>query len=184
MQISISPIYEPLTVNIGDKTVELVVDLTNDNLLAISEVCASCGQRFKAVEKIKNDAKGSRNYEGMKKANKEMAKLLKEAITQAIGEEGYNELLEACGNGRDVKPSACNNVMAIVFKTINQIVTKHNAEIVGDMVDPGSPEATQVAEKLMTAMAKIESVKEQLDDKAAHYLSEVANAQAQPDAAE
>jgi hypothetical protein len=152
MELKLNPIFVPLNVEIGDRSVELVVDLTTDNLLEIGQVCMKSADKMKAVDQLKKKAVESKNVEEAKRANKEMAKVLKDALTQAIGAEKYDELLEAAGNGHEIKPAACNQIMTAVFGAIAEIVAKNNKELT--------------------------------NSKAAHYLSEVANAQPEPNAAE
>ena len=52
----------------------------------------------------------------------EMAAIIGPIIVKGIGEESYDAILTACGDGVKLKPAQCNLVMVQVFATVCQAI--------------------------------------------------------------
>lgn len=173
MELNISPILEPLTINIGDRSVTAVVDLGMDNLIEVCKTAAKAQEKIGYLNIQLTQAKSKNNLDEMKDANKKISKAFREVIVSAIGQESYDEIIEACGNGHKVNPTACNQVMAIIFNNIMTLAQNNLKELKNSKVNV-SQDNVRV----------IRMDNNDVNDKAAHYLSEVANAQAEPDTEE
>ena len=149
MELKFSSFYKPLTVEIGDEKVVCRINVTVNKLLELSDTCTKAEQQVKALEKLENEAKNTKNAAKMKKVNEKIADVLEVVVKAGIGEESYNEIVAACGAGGPVEKSDCNIVMIQVFAAIYEAV--------------------------------LEQKEESKSNKAAHYLAEVANAQAKSD---
>lgn len=141
--------YEPLVVEIGDRTVNARINATVDGLLDISEACKKAANKIGAIQKLRDEAVAQQDAKKMRKLNMQFADVLETAVKSAIGEKSYDEIVAACGQGFEVSKADCNIVIGDVFYAIYETVR--------------------------------ERTEESLNKKAAHYLSEVENAQPEPD---
>lgn len=149
MKIVVKQPYEPLAVEIGDRTVSARINVTMDGLLDISDACSKAASKIGALQKMHDDAVAARDTSKMRKLNAKIADVLELAVKSGIGEESYDEIVAACGQGFEVSKADCNIVMIEVFGAIYETVRSRKEE--------------------------------SLNRKAAHYLSEVENAQPEPD---
>lgn len=152
MELKLKALYEPLDVEIGSETVHTAIDVTADNLVRISEVCTNAQKEMKGVSAMLDKARRTQDHKLLQKMNKKAAEVMKPAIVAAIGQEGYDDIVKACGAGRKVSEAACNVVMTRILTAIMDAVVGQQANTI--------------------------------DEKAAHYLAEVEDAQPEPYQAE
>lgn len=148
MEIKVKSPYEPLSVEVGNVTVNARINVTVDGLLNIGEACSKASTKMNALQKLHDDAKKTKDYKKLRKLNSQMADVLEAAVKAGIGEESYDEIIAACGQGFEITKADCNVVMAKVFWAIFETVKERQYE--------------------------------SLNEKAAHYLAEVDNAQTEP----
>lgn len=149
MELKVKAPYEPLTIEIGNETVETRINVTVDGLLDIGDACRKAGNKMGSLQKLRDQAEKSKDAKQLRKVNAQMADVLEIAVKAGIGEEGYDSIVAACGQGQPVKKVDCNIVMAKVFHAIFQTVKEREED--------------------------------SLNEKAAHYLAEVNDAQPEPD---
>lgn len=141
--------YEPLNVEIGDVEVDLRINVTPDGLLDIGEACSTAHNKIKTLQKMYNDAVDNKDAAKMKKVNAKIADVMEPAVKAGIGEDGYDAIIAACGQGGPVSKPECNIVMTQIFGAIYETVKERRND--------------------------------SLNEKAAHYLAEVDDAQLEPD---
>ncbi|MBQ9042307.1 MAG: hypothetical protein IJ111_05770 [Eggerthellaceae bacterium] len=129
MELKLKALYEPLTVEIGEVTVNTAIDVTADNLMNLTEVCEKASKEMDEVSGWQRQAEKERNVDLLRKANKKAAEILEPAIVCGIGQEAYDEIVKACGAGRKISKSACNIVMVRVLYAIVDTVNEHRGVI-------------------------------------------------------
>lgn len=82
-----------------------------------------------AIEALRRKGTETRNPEAIAESNARTGAVLREVLSDAIGEESYGELLRACGNGREMSDADCTPVTAQVFRTVNEIVVSRNEQM-------------------------------------------------------
>lgn len=153
--ISTKAPYEPLEIEIGNQVVKTAIDVSVDGLLALAAKCKKAAQKMKALESLHDKARKGKHAEALKRLNAELAKVMEGPIKQAIGEDDYEAVVKACGMGREIAKEDCNPVFAMVFRVINETVKERNEDAL--------------------------ALNDALNEKAAHYLAEVRDAQPEPD---
>lgn len=149
-----SPI-EKLELTVGAATVVLEIDVTPDNILLISKAAAEAKPKVDAISVLEDKAKEEGDHEALRKANRDMAKAIAPVVKAGIGEEGYEAVLEAAGQGERISPARANGVVARVM-----------AEIMASMREQGDA-MSDTGDKMR-------------DMTAVHYLAEVARADREP----
>ena len=109
--------FERFEVEIGDETVTCSIDCTDTNVNAIAAKCIAA--RDKALDSIKAKTANRKNLDQL---SVKMANVIGPVIKDAIGEESYDAILTACGDGVRLKPEQCNLVMVQVFATVCQAI--------------------------------------------------------------
>ena len=132
MELKLKALYEPLTIEIGDVTVNAYIDVTADNLMNLSEVCESAAKEMNEVQGWQKQAEKERNASLLRKANEKAAEIMEPAIVCGIGQEAYDEIVVACGAGRAISKSACNIVMVRVLYAIVDTVNEHKDVLVAE----------------------------------------------------
>lgn len=149
MELKIKAPYEPLSIEIGDQQVNARINVTVDGLLDIGEACNKAANKMGALQKLHDEAEKAKDAKKLRKLNAQLADVLEEAVKAGIGEDGYDEIVTACGAGYPVSKADCNIVMVKVFGAIFDTVKERKED--------------------------------SLNEKAAHYLAEVDDAQPEPD---
>ncbi len=149
MELKITAPYEPLSIEIGDQQVNARINVTVDGLLDIGEACKKAANKMGALQKLHDEAEKAKDAKKLRKLNAQLADVLEEAVKAGIGEDGYDEIVTACGAGYPVSKADCNIVMVKVFGAIFDTVKERKED--------------------------------SLNEKAAHYLAEVDDAQPEPD---
>lgn len=133
MEISIKSLYEPLDIDIdtGRGTVRIAaeVDVTPTNMAKLARKCIDAQNKMVAIEALRRKGTETRNPEAIAESNARTGAVLREVLSDAIGEESYGELLRACGNGREMSDADCTPVTAQVFRTVNEIVVSRNEQM-------------------------------------------------------
>ncbi len=133
MEISIKSLFEPLDIDIdtGRGTVRIAaeVDVTPTNMAKLARKCIDAQNKMVAIEALRRKGTETRNPEAIAESNARTGTVLREVLSDAIGEESYGELLRACGNGRELSDADCTPVTAQVFRTVNEIVVSRNKQM-------------------------------------------------------
>ena len=134
MEIKVKSPYEPLSVEISDDdgntlvAVNARINVTVDGLLNIGEACRKASTKMNALQKLHDDAQKTKDSAKLRKVNGQMADVLEVAVKAGIGEESYDEIIAACGQGYEITKADCNVVIAKVFWAIYDTVKKRQDE--------------------------------------------------------
>ena len=109
--------FERFEVEVGDETVECVIDCTDEKL----NRCAARAIEARD-EALRLDGEKSREYDraALDRLAERFAGVIGGVIVDAIGQESYDAILTACGDGVKLEPAQCNLVMTQVFATVCQ----------------------------------------------------------------
>lgn len=133
MEISIKSLYEPLDISVdtgrGTVRVSTEVDVTPTSLAKLARKCIDAQNKMGAIEALKKKGRETRTPEATAEANAKMGAILRDVLTAAIGAKSYDELLRACGNGRDVSDADCTPVTSQVFRMVLEIVEARNGQM-------------------------------------------------------
>ena len=115
--------YEILSIELGDATVTARIDLRDSTIDKNFKILRS--KRVEAERLMaKQDALESKDGPEADGLAKGMAAIIAPAIIAAIGEESYNEILAACGDGDPVEPEEANMLMTLVFAEIEAVMVE------------------------------------------------------------
>lgn len=128
MEIKVKAPYEPLVVEVGDRTVNARINVTVDGLLDIGEACNKAANKMGALQKLHDEAQKTNDVKKLRKLNGQMADVLETAVKAGIGEESYDEIVAACGQGFEITKADCNVVMVKVFWAIFETVKERKDE--------------------------------------------------------
>lgn len=111
--------FERFEVEVGDETVECAIDCTDSAVNALAARCMKARQQTLALDALK-----AKTFDRKKlnKLSEDMAAIIGPVIVESIGEESYDAILTACGDGVKLKPAQCNLVMVQVFATVCQAI--------------------------------------------------------------
>lgn len=132
MELKLKALYEPLTVQIGDAVVNTAIDVTADNLVKISEVCTKAKKEMDGVSAMQRKAKENQDHKLLQKMNNKAAEVMEPAIVAAIGQQGYDDIVKACGAGREISKSSCNVVMMRVLFAIMETVAEQQQNVINE----------------------------------------------------
>lgn len=111
--------FERFEVEVGDETVECAIDCTDSAVNALAARCMKARQQALALDALKEK---TFDREKLNKLSEDMAAIIGPVIVDSIGEESYDAILTACGDGVKLKPAQCNLVMVQVFATVCQAI--------------------------------------------------------------
>lgn len=128
MEIKVKAPYEPLVVEIGDRTVNARINVTPDGMLVIGEACSKAANKMGALQKLRDEAVKNKDTKKMHRVNSQVADVLESAVKAAIGEGSYDEIVTACGQGFEITKADCNIVMFNVFWSVYETIKERKAE--------------------------------------------------------
>lgn len=111
--------FERFEVEVGDETVECTIDCTDSTINALAARCIKARQKALALDALKEKTLDRKKLD---KLSEDMAAAIGPVIVGSIGEESYDAILTACGDGVKLKPAQCNLVMVQVFATVCQAI--------------------------------------------------------------
>lgn len=111
--------FERFEVEVGDETVECTIDCTDSTVNALAARCIKARQQALALDTLKEKTFDRKK---LNKLSEDMAAIIGPIIVESIGEESYDAILTACGDGVKLKPAQCNLVMVQVFATVCQAI--------------------------------------------------------------
>lgn len=111
--------FERFEVEVGDETVECAIDCTDSAVNALAARCMKARQQALALDALKAKTLERKKLD---KLSEDMAAIIGPVIVEGIGEESYDAILTACGDGVKLKPAQCNLVMVQVFATVCQAI--------------------------------------------------------------
>lgn len=111
--------FERFEVEVGDETVECTIDCTDSTINALAARCIKARQKALALDALKEKTLDRKKLD---KLSDDMAAAIGPVIVEGIGEESYDAILTACGDGVKLKPAQCNLVMVQVFATVCQTI--------------------------------------------------------------
>lgn len=111
--------FERFEVEVGDETVECAIDCTDSAVNALAARCMKARQQALALDALKAKTLERKK---LNKLSEDMAAIIGPVIVESIGEESYDAILTACGDGVKLKPAQCNLVMVQVFATVCQAI--------------------------------------------------------------
>lgn len=111
--------FERFEVEVGDETVECTIDCTDSTINALAARCIKARQKALALDALKEKTLDRKKLD---KLSDDMAAAIGPVIVESIGEESYDAILTACGDGVKLKPAQCNLVMVQVFATVCQAI--------------------------------------------------------------
>lgn len=133
MEISIKSLYEPLDIDIdtgrGTVRVAAEVDVTPTNIARLAEVCTAAQNKMGAVKALMDKGRDTNSIAKIAEANAKTGAVLRDVLTEAIGEGSYDELLRAVGNGHEVADADCTPVTSQVFHKVLEIVKSRNEQM-------------------------------------------------------
>lgn len=150
-----SPI-EKLELTVGAATVVLDIDVTADNLLVIAKEAKALKPKADALALLEAKASQRGDTDALRDVNRDTAEAIAPVVKAGIGEEGYEAVLEAAGQGTRISPARANGVMYRVLAEIMSAMGEQRAA----MAESG------VMAREITAV---------------QYLAEVARAEGEPD---
>lgn len=109
--------FERFEVEVGDETVTCTIDCTDGNLNAC--VAKAMKARDEALALDEARAKTT-DRKSLDRLARKMAGIVGGVVRGAIGDESYDEILTACGDGVKLRPEQCNLVMVQVFALVCQ----------------------------------------------------------------
>lgn len=118
--------FERFEVEVGDETVECAIDCTDSSVNALAARCIKARQQALALDTLKEK---TFDREKLNKLSEDMAAIIGPVIVDGIGEESYDAILTACGDGVKLKPAQCNLVMVQVFATVCQAIMERLNEV-------------------------------------------------------
>lgn len=111
--------FERFEVEVGDETVECAIDCTDSAVNALAARCMKARQQALALDALKEKTLERKK---LNKLSEDMAAIIGPVIVESIGEESYDAILTACGDGVKLKPAQCNLIMVQVFATVCQAI--------------------------------------------------------------
>lgn len=111
--------FERFEVEVGDETVECTIDCTDGTVNALAAKCIKARQQALALDTLKEKTFDRKK---LNKLSEDMAAIIGPIIVKGIGEESYDAILTACGDGVKLKSAQCNLVMVQVFATVCQAI--------------------------------------------------------------
>ena len=109
--------FERFEVEVGDETVECAIDCTDSAVNALAARCMKARQQALALDALKEKTFDRKK---LNKLSEDMAAIIGPIIVESIGEESYDAILTACGDGVKLRPEQCNLVMVQVFALVCQ----------------------------------------------------------------
>ena len=122
MKVSLISPIEPLTVEVAGKTVMCLVDLTAENRLRIAQASGESGRRFGEIYPLIEERTKQCDIDGINAINDEMAELIKAPIVLAIGENSYNEILNAATQDKTIPARFANDTMTALLNKISAMI--------------------------------------------------------------
>ena len=98
---------------------ECTIDCTDSTINALAARCIKARQKALALDALKEKTLDRKKLD---KLSDDMAAAIGPVIVESIGEESYDAILTACGDGVKLKPAQCNLVMVQVFATVCQAI--------------------------------------------------------------
>lgn len=132
MKLELKALYEPLTVQIGSETVNTAIDVTAENLISISEVCTKAKKEMDGVTAMQKKAQETQDAKLLRKMNDKAAEIMEPAIVAAIGQQGYDDIVKACGAGREISKASCNVVMMRVLYAVMETVAEQQRNVIDE----------------------------------------------------
>ena len=111
--------FERFEVEVGDETVKCAIDCTDSAVNALAARCMKARQQALTLDALKEKTFDRKK---LNKLSEDMAAIIGPIIVESIGEESYDAILTACGDGVKPKPAQCNLVMVQVFATVCQAI--------------------------------------------------------------
>jgi endonuclease III-like uncharacterized protein len=115
--IQVEKSFERFDVQVGDETIQCVIDCTDTKVNQMAANAIKAKDKALALDALKTKTTELKKLEEM---SRKMAEILKPIIVGGIGNESYDAILTACGDGVTLKPEQCNLVMVQVFATVVQ----------------------------------------------------------------
>lgn len=116
--------YQRVEIEIGNHTVEATLDLTPGSLVDIAEACSKAAGEAKHWQKNIDKAQAEHNAEAIKRTINSAAKAVSKAVKAAYGEECFEAVLTACGDGKRVHPSDAFNVLCQMVQLANECISE------------------------------------------------------------
>lgn len=111
---------------VGDATAVLEVDVSPDNLLCITEASKKAMPLINAAQALDKKGKENQDPAMRRDANKGVARAVATVIRTAAGEEGYEAMLVAAGQGERISPERANGVALAVLSEVMACVRAQN----------------------------------------------------------
>ena len=133
MELKLKSLYEPLDIDIdtgrGTVRVAAEVDVTPTSLARLARKCTDAQNKMVAIAALSKRGRETRDPAHLAEANARTGAVLREVLTEAIGERSYEELLGAVGNGREMSDADVTPVAAKVFHMVLDIVKSRNEQM-------------------------------------------------------
>lgn len=133
MEISIKSLYEPLDIDIdtgrGTVRVAAEVDVTPTNIARLAKTCTAAQNKMGAIKALMDKGRDANSIDKIAEANAKTGAVIREALTEAIGEGSYEELLRAVGNGHEMTDADCTPVTSQVLRMVTEIVKSRNEQM-------------------------------------------------------
>ena len=132
MELKLKALFEPLDVQIGNETVHAAIDVTADNLVRISEVCTKAKKDMDGVTAMQRKAQETQDHALLQKMNDKAAAIMEPAIVTAIGQQAYDDVVTACGAGREISKTSCNVVMVRILYAIMEVIAEQQQNAIDE----------------------------------------------------
>lgn len=118
--------FERFEVEIGDETVLCTIDCTDTKINAMAAKCIKARDEALVLDSLQGKTTDLAKLDDL---SRKMAKVIRPVIVDGIGQESYDAILAACGDGVAIKPEQANLVMVQVFATVVQAVVERLAAV-------------------------------------------------------
>lgn len=118
--------FERLDVVVGDETVRCMVDCRDSRINRIAAMCIEASDEVSALDAARERGASADELDAM---SRRVAGIIGPVIVEGIGQESYDAILAACGDGEPVEPHECNLVMAQVFAAVSQAVVERLSQL-------------------------------------------------------
>lgn len=120
---------EPLDIEIGDRTIHAVMSLDPSSLLSMADTAQKAAPKMTELEKLLEDAKARGDEGAASRIERDHLDLQRNCIVPIIGEETYQEIVDALTLGGRVPIERCTTAITQISRAITDAIDARNGRL-------------------------------------------------------